>query len=73
MILQITDATGVLSTTDVTVIGILLFVVFGLGWFIRYLLKEIKEKDNTIIDFGEKYFTMSGQMRDLLRKNENDN
>jgi len=55
-----------LSAREYTIIGVLMLVITGLSWFVKYLLKENKDKDKAILTFTKMFYTMAGQMQGII-------
>ena len=70
MILQISDALEIVKTDIVSTTGLMLLIIAGLAYVIFKQDKKIEKKDDAISGFAEKYYTMSGQLRDLLKNKE---
>ncbi len=68
--MQLQNAKELLSIEYVSAIGVLLLFITYLIWTIKELKKEIKSKDDTIIDFIAKYYTISTKLYEAIaRKN----
>lgn len=63
---QLEEAKEILTIEYVSVIGLLLAVIVCLVYVIKEQRKEIKEKDEMIIGFIEKYYTLSTRIKDKL-------
>ena len=69
MILQISEALDIVKTDIVSATGLMLLMMAGMCYVIFRQDKKIEGKDEIIKDFAEKYYTMSGQLRDVIEKN----
>jgi hypothetical protein len=68
ILMQLDSARDFLSIEYVTSTGVLLVFIGYLIWNIKELKKDIKEKDDIIIGFMEKWYTLSTKLYDYLRR-----
>ena len=80
-LLQIAQAQEILSIESVSVLGLLLLIIGALGWYIKRLLTKadekekehaliVKDKDEKIMSFIEKYYVMSTKLYGFLKKEQ---
>lgn len=71
MLLQIEEVITLAGIEYVSVLGLLLLIILGLLWYVRRLLNDIKEKDNQLIGFIEKYYVIATKINEFLEGRKN--